>query len=63
MKPLIPLVGDGGYIPGPGGYIPFVRGNGITTSGEDDEAPEQDAPATDAADTIPAGENGEAVTD
>ena len=44
---MIPLTGGGGYM-STTNAVPFVRGNGQTTSGETTKAPERDA------DTLPA---------
>lgn len=51
----VPLVKNG-YMPNGSGAVPFVRGNGITTSGGDDAPAPDNAPTPDA-DTIPAGES------
>lgn len=46
-KPLIPLIGNGGHM-STAQAVPFVRGNGQTTSGNDADTTEQDAPTQDA---------------
>lgn len=60
--PMIPLTGNGGYI-STAQAVPFVRGNGQTTSGEVTEAPEQDAPAQDTNTPTPDREDAAGVTE
>lgn len=55
-----PLVKNG-YMPNGSGAVPFVRGNGITTSGGDDAPAPDNAPTQDADALSTDRDNGETV--